>query len=38
MNCIQSMQQAISYIKQNICNDLYVGKIAENVYSSKANF
>ena len=38
MNWIQSMQNAISYIEKNILDDLSVDKIAENVYSSSANF
>ncbi|HBL84679.1 MAG: hypothetical protein A2Y17_11135 [Clostridiales bacterium GWF2_38_85] len=38
MDWIQSMQKAISYIEKNILNDISVDKIAENAYSSSANF
>lgn len=38
MNWFQSLQAAISYIEKNILNDISIEKIAENSYSSSANF
>lgn len=38
MDWIQSMQHAVNYIEENILEDLTIEQIADNVYSSSANF
>ena len=38
MDWIQSMQQAVNYMEENILEELAIEQIAENVYSSSANF
>ncbi|BCJ97454.1 helix-turn-helix transcriptional regulator [Anaerocolumna chitinilytica] len=38
MEWMQSMQKAINYIEDNLCNNLDIDQISKSVYSSSANF
>lgn len=38
MDWVQSIQKAINYIEDNLCNNLDIEQISKSVYSSSANF